>query len=177
MKNAVMNPRTPGPVIDRPLASVHFRLTVDGWHPIVAIRQPRREHPWQELYDIGIRQVLRLRDAQLEYNPAPLRVLGMVAMQDQIGEEGPDDPEFEEMLVQQAVMLLRGGLRHGGTAIHCVGGRGRSGTVIGGFLHTLGMPPDDIIRLLDRAYKDAGRPGWPESPWQAEVIARIRMNA
>ena len=33
------------------------------------------------------------------------------------------------------------------------------------------------IRLLDRAYKDAGRPGWPESPWQAEVIGRIRIDA
>ena len=72
-----------------------------------------------------------------------------------------------------AVQLLSSGLWASGVAIHCVGGRGRAGTVIGGFLHTLGFAPEDIIHLLDRAYKDAGRPGWPESPWQGEVIGRI----
>lgn len=137
------------------------------------MRQPDRNTRWQELYDLGIQQVLRLSEESQAYSPAPLRMLGRVALEDQYEEERPSDAATEEIQVKRAVMLLRYGLRESGTAIHCVGGRGRTGTVIGGFLNTLGIPHREIIERMDRAYKDAGRPGWPESPWQGEVIGRI----
>jgi hypothetical protein len=31
-----------------------------------------------------------------------------------------------------------------------------------------------VIDFLDAAYRDAGRPGWPESPWQSQVIERVK---
>jgi len=173
MKIVAMATKTPEPIIDRPLPYIHFRLTVKGWHPLIALPLPVHEQLWQAMYDIGIRQVLRLRGSLSESNPTPLRVLGMVAMQDLEGGDVPDDSRFEEMLVNQAARFLRVGLREGGTAVLCVGGCGRTCTVIGGFLHTLGMPAKWIVRLLDRAYKDAGRSGWPAFLWQAEVSGRI----
>lgn len=168
-----MTPILPTLTIDRPLPWIHFRLRVDGWHPLVAMRQPGRDTPWEELGELGIHQVLRLSQESPEYDPNPLRMLDSVALEDQYEEEKPSDAASEEIQVIEAVGRLREGLREAGTAIHCVGGRGRTGTVIGGFLHTIGLPHGLILKLLDEAYRDAGRPGWPESPWQGDVIGRI----
>jgi hypothetical protein len=166
---------TPTFTIDRPLPWIHFRLSVEGWHPLVAMSQPNPATRWDELHERGITQVLRLSEESQPYDPAPLRMLGMIALEDQYEEEMPSDPESEEQLVTQAVALLRSGLSNEGVVIHCVGGRGRTGTVIGGFLHSLRVPSAEIRGLLDRAYKDAGRPGWPESPWQGKVIGNIAV--
>ena len=124
---------------------------------------------------MGIRQVLRLSEESQPYDPTPLKMLGLVALEDQYEAEMPSDEAREELQVIAAVRLLRAGLRNSGVAVHCVGGRGRTGTVIGGFLHTLGFSSSAIIELLDAAYKEAGRPGWPESPWQGEVVGRISV--
>jgi len=170
-----MSSTPPNSVIDRPLSWVHFRLTIDGWHPLVAMQQPSRGTRWDELKDLGIRHVLRLSEESQPYDPSPLQMLGMVIMEDQYEEEKPTDAVQEELRLIEAVSLLRDGLRHGGVAVHCVGGRGRTGTVIGAFLRTLGVPHATILEQLNRAYQDAGRPGWPESPWQGEVVGRIQL--
>jgi Tyrosine phosphatase family len=161
--------------IDRPLPWTHFRLTVEGWHPLVAMYQPNSATRWDELHELGIHQVLRLSEESQPYDPAPLRMLGMIPLEDLNRGGEPTDPEHEERQLNDAVRLLKSGLKQGGVVIHCVGGRGRTGTVIGGFLHSLGIAYEEIPGMLDRAYKDAGRPGWPESPWQGEVIGRIHL--
>ena len=51
-----------------------------------------------------------------------------------------------------------------------MGGRGRTGTVIGVALVTLGHDPDKVVDYLDRVARARGRRGWPESPWQAAVV-------
>jgi hypothetical protein len=33
---------------------------------------------------------------------------------------------------------------------------------------------DEVIDFLDAAYRAAGRPGWPESSWQSQVVERIK---
>jgi len=170
-----MNSSIPSFIIDRPFPWIHFRLTVKDWHPLVAMSQPRFGTRWQELHNLGIHNVLRLSEESQDYNPSPLRMLGLIAMEDQYENEKPTNAAHEELRLIEAVRLLRDGLRHGGVAIHCVGGRGRTGTVVGAFLHTLGVPHATIIERLNLAYQTAGRPGWPESPWQAEVVGRIRL--
>lgn len=170
-----MIPEAPRVTIDRPLGWIHFRLLVEGWHPIVAMRQPGLGTSWSKLSDLGILHVLRLSEESQAYDPSPVKLLGMVAMEDQYEEEKPTDAAAEEILLGNAVRLLREGLSKGGVAIHCVGGRGRTGTLIGAFLHSLGVGHKTILDLLDQAYKDAGRPGWPESDWQGEVIGKFRV--
>jgi hypothetical protein len=56
-----------------------------------------------------------------------------------------------------------------------VGGRGRTGTIIGAILRHCGYGAAEVIDFLDAAYRAAGRPCWPESPWQAQVIERVRV--
>jgi hypothetical protein len=51
-----------------------------------------------------------------------------------------------------------------------MGGRGRTGTVIGVALVRLGHDPDAVIEYLHQLAVGRGRRGWPESPWQAEVV-------
>ena len=51
-----------------------------------------------------------------------------------------------------------------------MGGRGRTGTVIGATLVRLGHDPETVVAHLNRLAVARGRRGWPESPWQAEVL-------
>jgi hypothetical protein len=51
-----------------------------------------------------------------------------------------------------------------------MGGRGRTGTVVGVALVQLGHDGDDVVDYLHRTAVGRGRRGWPESPWQANVV-------
>ena len=51
-----------------------------------------------------------------------------------------------------------------------MGGRGRTGTVIGVALVQLGHDPEAVIDYLHRLAVGRGRRGWPESLWQADVV-------
>jgi protein-tyrosine phosphatase len=65
-------------------------------------------------------------------------------------------------------------LNEGGILVHCEGGRGRSGTIIGAILRHCGYGAAEVIDFLDAAYVAARRPGWPEKPWQSQVVERIK---
>jgi hypothetical protein len=68
-------------------------------------------------------------------------------------------------------------LEEGGILVHCMGGRGRTGTIIGAILRHRGYDSAEIIDFLDAAYRRAGKPaGWPESPWQSQVIRRLQVR-
>jgi protein-tyrosine phosphatase len=59
-----------------------------------------------------------------------------------------------------------------GIVVHCVGGIGRTGTVIGCVLRDLGFSADEVINYLDDLNKERGFGGWPETEWQEEMIRR-----
>ena len=83
----------------------------------------------------------------------------------------PNDPTRESALVEEAAADVVEHLECGiGVAVHCMGGRGRTGTVVGVALVRLGHAPDAIVAHLDQLAKARGRRGWPESPWQAAVV-------
>ncbi len=54
--------------------------------------------------------------------------------------------------------------------VHCHGGTGRTGTVLGCVLRELGVQAAEVIDFLDRVHKARGKPGWPESSWQRELV-------
>jgi protein-tyrosine phosphatase len=56
-----------------------------------------------------------------------------------------------------------------GVVVHCAGGTGRTGCVLGCALVRLGYTPSDVIAYLDDLHTIRAR-GWPESPWQAAVV-------
>jgi protein-tyrosine phosphatase len=81
--------------------------------------------------------------------------------------------EFEQVAAIASQAFLE--LNEGGILVHCEGGRGRTGTIIGAILRHCGYGAIEVIDFLNAAYRDAGRPrGWPESPWQAQVIERVK---
>ena len=58
-----------------------------------------------------------------------------------------------------------------GAVVHCLGGTGRTGTVLACALQRLGWSADEAIAAV-RAH----RPRWPESPWQEEVVRSAAMR-
>lgn len=63
-----------------------------------------------------------------------------------------------------------------GVLVHCLGGTGRTGTVIGAVLRSYGMPVDEITLWLDSVHKLRGQQGWPESPWQSQALAVLEKG-
>ncbi len=108
------------------------------------------------------------------YDPAPCTITA-IRLQDLVSGGNPNDPDREQALVELAATDVVAHLDDGiGVAVHCMGGRGRAGTVIGVALVRLGHDPDIVVDYLDRIAHGRGRRGWPESPWQAGVVRSVR---
>ncbi len=130
---------------------------------------------WALLREAGIGHVVCLTaDAPpLDYEPCTVTA---IRLQDLVSGGPPKDPEAERARVEQAADDVVAHLeRNVGVAVHCMGGRGRTGTVIGVALVRLGHSPDDVVDYLHRSAIGRGRRGWPESPWQADVVTNRRQ--
>jgi hypothetical protein len=138
--------------------------------PIVGMGYPSRVH-WQELHALGVGRVVCLVDDAPRYDPSPLAVTAVRLQDLYTSPGGPLDPGRELTLVRDAADAVVADVLGGqGVAVHCRGGRGRTGTVIGVALVRLGLDADDVVRWLDRLHHARGRRGWPESPWQEQVV-------
>jgi hypothetical protein len=125
---------------------------------------------WALLHEDGIGHVVCLSHDEPAYDPAPCTITA-IRLQDLVSGGDPSDPTRESALVEEAATDVVEHLERGiGVAVHCMGGRGRTGTVVGVALVRLGHEPDAIVEHLDRIAKARGRRGWPESPWQAAVV-------
>lgn len=151
-----------------------FYLVLSEPAPLAGMAYPAMGTPWHQLFNEGFSNVVCLCGEHIEYDPAPLRVLRAVEMEDLHNGNEPGFPAREERLAREAVGIINERLALGeGVAVHCIGGTGRTGTVIGCLLRSMGYPADDVIRYLDELNKARGRRGWPEAPWQAEMIRRF----
>lgn len=84
----------------------------------------------------------------------------------------PSDSVQEALVVTEAASAVQSLLAQGhGVLVHCLGGTGRTGTVIGAVLVADGHPVADVAEWLDQVHRRRGKPGWPESPWQREALA------
>jgi protein-tyrosine phosphatase len=140
------------------------------------MKYPRDDFPWAALANAGFTRVLALFD--LPYDPTPLRRLPPIILEDLFHGGRPQHPEEEVAKVTQAAKSVVEALRHGdGIVIHCEGGSGRTGTVIGCALRDLGHAADEVVSYLDRLHKARGKRGWPESPWQEGTVRNYRPDA
>ena len=104
------------------------------------------------------------------YDAAPCSVTAL-RLQDLASGGSPAEPESEQVLVRRAADDVVDHLTRGiGVAVHCMGGRGRTGTVIGVALVRLGHAPSDVVEYLHATAVARGRRGWPESPWQEALV-------
>ena len=156
----------PVPGLDVP---TRFYTVLPG---LAGMSYPRAATPWQVLFNLGYRQIVDLTgDPPPRYDPAPLVVLERVRLQDLYGLPGPDDPEHEVEQIVAVVRLIKPVWEQGqGIIVHCAGGTGRTGTVIGCVLRDLGYPFDEVIAYLDQLNRARGNTGWPEASWQAELV-------
>jgi hypothetical protein len=137
--------------------------------PLAGMAYPSRVD-WNALYAEGLRHVVCLTHDAPAYDPAPLSMT-TIALQDLYTGVTPDDPQEERLRIRHAAMAVVDGLRAGnGVAVHCRGGRGRAGTVLGVSLVLLGHDADEVVAYLDRIHTIRGKGGWPESAWQAETV-------
>jgi hypothetical protein len=119
---------------------------------------------WAELHRRGFRRLVRLHPG--DYDASPLRV-DDVELEDLYGGRSPRDPVSERSRLLQAARIAADSVAGGeGVLVHCVGGTGRTGTVLVCALRRLGVPVEEAVAAVQ-----AHRPHWPESPWH-EQIAR-----
>jgi len=124
---------------------------------------PSPETHWDALYALGFRLVVRLHPG--DYDPSPLAVRE-VLLEDLYGGMTPSDPGAEEARVWEAARIAAESLERGeGVFVHCLGGTGRTGTVVACTLRLLGRPVEEAIARVKTRL-----PRWPESPWQEEVV-------
>lgn len=81
-------------------------------------------------------------------------------MEDLIHGGPPRNPKSERQLVNQGVGPIVKEICLGkGVIVHCFGGRGRTGTVLGCVLRRRGYPSGEIITFLDTIHKKEENPG------------------
>ncbi len=151
-----------------------FYLVLSEPAPLAGMAYPAMGMPWHYLFNMGFTHVVCLCSERVEYDPSPLRVLQAVEMEDLHHGNGPKFSAKDERLVREAVGAINERLAVGeGVIVHCVGGTGRTGTVTGCVLRSMGFAAEDVIRYLDELNKARGRLGWPEALWQAGMIWRF----
>jgi protein-tyrosine phosphatase len=139
-------------------------IVTDTPAPLAGMRFPAPDTDWRALHHRRFAVVIRLHPA--DYDPAPLVAHDLV-LEDLYGGATPADPAREKRRVWEAARLAAQHVAHGdGVIVHCLGGKGRTGTVLVCALRELGRSTDDAIDTVR-----AQRPQWPESPWQ-EKLAR-----
>jgi hypothetical protein len=138
-------------------------LVTDTPARLAGMAFPDPELDWAALHSLGFRHVLRLCAAN--YDAAPLTA-DDVALEDLHGGLIPRDVDAEWGRVWQAAELAATYVASGeGVVVHCVGGTGRTGTVLACALRKLGHSVDEAIDAVK-----ARRARWPESSWQEEVV-------
>lgn len=134
---------------------------------------PRTNSIWTELHKCGIEHVVCLTDDIPTYKPSPLKILASYYLKDLFGGQVPDDTEKEKIKIQHIVKKVSGRIKSGeAVVIHCEGGTGRTGTVIGCTLRELGYTEEQVLKTMNAINMLRGRDGhgWPESEYQKELV-------
>jgi hypothetical protein len=143
--------------------------------PLAGMAYPRRG-AWDALAERGFHHVVDLTRDQAKYDPAPL-TSHAYKLADLVVRRRPPDAERDERRIRAAADLVADRWRSGeGVVVHCHGGRGRTGAVLGSALVRMGHDPDAVVEWLHGVQRTRGRRGWPEQAWQAEVVRRAALR-
>lgn len=143
---------------------------------LAGMRLPHGSWPWSAIHTAGFSHVVSLHP--YSGDPAPLSFIFKRQLEDLIHGGLPKKPDHELVLIKEAVRAALSSLRSGhGVVVHCWGGRGRTGTVLGCILRELGHDGEAIVRYLRSVHEARGKEGWPESPWQADLVRGWKRDA
>lgn len=149
--------------------------------PLAGMQWPRGVGKvfWDTLHAAGFRWIVCLSSLRPKsgYDPAPIETLLAVELTDLCDGGNPDNPEVEEKEIRAIASRVLEKLQEGeGVILHCAGGRGRTGTVLGVVLKLLGFEDEEILSFLNRVHRLRSREGWPESGWQEQVVLGTRAR-
>ncbi len=136
---------------------------------LAGMSAPPEGFPFPILTELGLDTIVSLI-GPASYDPSPLAAYAFT-LQDLARGAVPDDRDSEEAEVRAAVTAIRALLADGrNVAVHCRAGIGRTGLVIGAILVGDGHDPEAVTAWLDEVQRARGSRGWPESPWQADLL-------
>jgi hypothetical protein len=143
--------------------------------PLAGMAYPRAG-VWNALAERGFGHVVDLTQDAAKYDPSPLRSHAF-RLADLVARQQPPSPDQDEERIVAAAALVADRWRAGeGVVVHCHGGRGRAGAVLGSALVRLGHDPVAVVDWLHRVQRTRGRRGWPEQTWQADVVQRAQRG-
>lgn len=155
-----------------------FYRVLESPAPLAGMTLPPRDTPWEQLHGLGFRHVVCLCSERPIYHPAPLEWIVTVELCDLAEQPLPEDPDAEEQAIRLISKAVLRKIKAGeGVIVHCAGGRGRTGTVLGCVLRGLGYAANEVCAFLDTLHKLRGTAGWPEAEWQREVVEREDTSA
>lgn len=142
--------------------------------PLAGMPYPRDDVEWDAVAASGVARVLDLSGLPCGYDCTPLERVPL-DLQDLAGGRLPNDEEREREQIRGAVDVITATREAlDGVVVHCEGGRGRTGTVLGAYLVTLGHAPSVVSHWLNQLYASRGQSGWPESRWQSDLLEEFR---
>jgi hypothetical protein len=137
--------------------------------PLVGMFAPPAGFRFQLLEAQGVGAVVSLIGPQT-YDVGSMETYAFT-LHDMYGGLAPADPVAERAELTAAAARVAKLVNDGvGVAVHCHAGIGRTGTVIGAVLVSLGYAHAEVAGWLDAVQRARGAPGWPESPWQLDSL-------
>ena len=139
--------------------------------PLAGMCLPETNWPWQSICDCGFTNLVSLHP--MGYDPTPLTSIHDQPLEDLINGDSPKDTVLEIRRIRSATRTILKSLSDSqGVVVHCWGGRGRTGTVLGCVLRELGYEGQRVVKFLDEIQRVRGREGWPEAIWQSEIVRK-----
>ncbi len=176
---------TPGDIVARPHANCYWVIPgrlLAGEHPVAMVASEGIARV-DALLDIGVRQFIDLTSEQEGPGPyvavlferAAVRGVGVAHRRFAIPDFGVPSPE----LMRATLDAIYAAIDAGETMyVHCWGGVGRTGTVVGCLLREQGFTAAGAFDLISRKWrvmeKRDRHPNSPETPGQVAYIRRWR---
>lgn len=146
-----------------------------GARRLAGMAAPRADSNFARRFTAGLTHVVSLVGSTT-YDPTPL-THSSYGLEDLYGRATPADITAERTRITAASSAVRDLLDAGqGVLVHCLGGTGRTGTVIGAVLCSYGIDPAETAAWLDAVHKLRGQSGWPESPWQRTALDVLTLR-
>jgi hypothetical protein len=176
--SSVIEPRSAGllPVADAVDPEMPWLWWAKAGSPRLAgMSAPPEGFSFSTLWEQGLDTIVSLV-GPASYDPSPLSSYAF-SLQDLAHGAVPEDSAAEEIEARRTVTAIRSLLADGhNVAVHCRAGIGRTGLVIGSVLVRDGHDPAAVTAWINEVQQARGASGWPESPWQADLLASFKAG-